>query len=760
MVIPKVFHQLWKSHDIPARYAPFRESWLPRNPGWTMRLWTDGDLAELVETRYPELVGLYRGYARPISRADLGRYLVLETFGGVYADLDCECLKPLGPLLEGASLLIGVEPDEHAREPLIRARGLTQIVCPSFIASIPGHPFWRDVRARVVAAAAETAVVDQTGPFLLTRVFEASETGADVTLAPASQTYPFTKAQCWSGKVFELETWERETRDAFVAHYWDSSWWRKPTPLDGLPWMIPVGFSASSAPPPSLPSVPEATMISCVTVAAGTAGLDLALECFRRQTHANSELIVLCADLDGPAARIAKGAGRSDIKVIAAPAIDEAGLLAHGAEHAAGHVICRWDAGQLHDAKRLEIQLQVLRRTGAHACMLKRSLAWRPGDSRLAITAESPQASSLMWIKGAISAAALAAPERITDEARVAAFDLPRLQLKVCVSSDDSFEATWAGASARFEADRCDAVVDELAKRLPTAMARPRVRSAEVRRGAPAGEVLVLTPIKDGRRFLPRYFELIDRLDAGGAPLSIAFIEGDSRDGTYEALEAQLAAARHRFARVVLLQQHDGLEIRGSRRVAAVQRERRAAIARARNRLLAGALGDAEWALWLDVDVVDYPSDLLRRLRAADKDIVAAHCVHASGGTFDLNTFVFANGATRGDPAYLVDGLSQPPRGVGRRYLEDFADEELVRVDSVGGAALLVRAQLHRDGLNFPAFSYGGYIETEGLAMMASDQGYECWALPQLRITHADVWDDEALASADATAASAARRAG
>ena len=67
---------------------------------------------------------------------------------------------------------------------------------------------------------------------------------------------------------------------------------------------------------------------------------------------------------------------------------------------------------------------------------------------------------------------------------------------------------------------------------------------------------------------------------------------------------------------------------------------------------------------------------------------------------------------------------------------------------------LLVRADLHRDGLVFPPFFYGnrspwvrdphplrgdnvGEIETEGLAIMAKDMGTECWGLPDLEIVHA-----------------------
>jgi peptide chain release factor subunit 1 len=71
--------------------------------------------------------------------------------------------------------------------------------------------------------------------------------------------------------------------------------------------------------------------------------------------------------------------------------------------------------------------------------------------------------------------------------------------------------------------------------------------------------------------------------------------------------------------------------------------------------------------------------------------------------------------------------------------------EALVRLSAVGGTMLLVKADVHRDGLVFPAFRYGlpsegirpgGEIETEGLAVMARDMGFECWGLPQLEIVH------------------------
>ena len=144
--------------------------------------------------------------------------------------------------------------------------------------------------------------------------------------------------------------------------------------------------------------------------------------------------------------------------------------------------------------------------------------------------------------------------------------------------------------------------------------------------------------------------------------------------------------------------------------------------------------------LWLDVDVTHYPRDLIQQLLAARKSIVAAHCVTRPGGpTFDLNTFVLSADAASVDwSRHVIDGIVQPPRGLGRRYLEDLRDRWLVPVDCVGATALLVDADLHRDGLVFPAYPHALHIETEGFAMIARDLGSQCWALPRLEVVHPD----------------------
>jgi hypothetical protein len=246
--------------------------------------------------------------------------------------------------------------------------------------------------------------------------------------------------------------------------------------------------------------------------------------------------------------------------------------------------------------------------------------------------------------------------------------------------------------------------------------------------------VAVLTPMKTASRHLDGYFSNLCKLTYPRARLSIGILEGDSADDTLSAVRRRLAGLEG-FRRTTLVKKDFGLRIPQDvpRYAAAYQATRRAVLARARNHLLFAALRDEDWVLWLDVDVIDYPADIIERLIALDRDVVHPHCVLDYGGpSFDLNAW--------------CEG--------GRRIMSDLRGRGPVRLESVGGTMLLVRADRHRDGLIFPPFFYGGRsrwardphplrpgaigeIETEGLGVMAKDMGIECWGLPDLEIRHA-----------------------
>jgi len=251
---------------------------------------------------------------------------------------------------------------------------------------------------------------------------------------------------------------------------------------------------------------------------------------------------------------------------------------------------------------------------------------------------------------------------------------------------------------------------------------------------SPDATILILTPMKSATSHLDTYFSGLAGLTYPHRQLSLGILEGDSGDDTYAQVERRLVGDQM-FRRTLLVKKDFGFHMPpGIPRYSSVyQATRRAVLARARNHLLFAALNDEDWVLWLDVDVVEYPSDIVEQLLSVERDIVHPHCVIEPGGsTFDLNAW----------------------RDGGRTCMSDLRGESLVRLDAVGGTVLLVRADRHRDGLVFPPFFYGGRsrwvrdphplrgsmvgeIETEGLGIMAKDMGIECWGLPDLEVRHA-----------------------
>ena len=230
------------------------------------------------------------------------------------------------------------------------------------------------------------------------------------------------------------------------------------------------------------------------------------------------------------------------------------------------------------------------------------------------------------------------------------------------------------------------------------------------------------------------YFQRLQLLTFPLVNISLGLLESDSRDGTYEAFARGARRSRHRFRDVQIWRKDFGYQIPSHlpRWDPTVQADRRAILARSRNHLLFLGMRDADWVLWLDADVTEFPGDIIQRLLAFGKDIMHPHCVTVYGGpTFDCN------------------GWSHR----GEKHLHDHrGDAELVPLTSVGGTMLLVRADCHRDGLIFPPYFYGtasalareangmtasrGEIETEGLGLMAADMNLQCWGAPNLEILH------------------------
>ncbi|HLP23356.1 MAG TPA: hypothetical protein VK139_04865 [Microbacteriaceae bacterium] len=246
--------------------------------------------------------------------------------------------------------------------------------------------------------------------------------------------------------------------------------------------------------------------------------------------------------------------------------------------------------------------------------------------------------------------------------------------------------------------------------------------------------MLIATPMKNAARHLDRYFSNLETLEQDPKTISLGFLVSDSPDGTWEELQRRKPELEARYRRVTMRQKDFAFEVPFglSRWSNVIQSQRRIVLAKSRNHLLFSALDDEEWVLWLDVDVASFPHDVVSQMWATGKSILHPNCVTAPGGrSFDGNAW----------------------RHSGTLFMHGMRGQGLVRLEGVGGTMLLIKGDIHRDGLVFPSYPYGrrspyarirnevtgvggGEYETEGLAHMAKDMGHETWGMPDLEIVH------------------------
>jgi hypothetical protein len=785
MPIPKILHQMWRDEALPERWAALRSTWAHHLPEWEHRLWTDASLREFVGTCYPDFLPVYDGYGSGIMRADAARYLLLDHFGGVYADLDTECLRPLEPLLSGERLLLPLEPELHLSAKVSASAGMRRIVGNAWMASEPGHPFWKLVVVEMTQRRKNAGPLDATGPFLLTHVTHGCEQPEwRPKLLPSESVQPANNQDGEWLKAREPGSPHWYGPGTYALHYWDGTWWRKGHEQTRL-------FLLRSASPlvsgvlnePKTASLAEAAgyrpLVSCLMVTGRRRELaGQAVAAFRRQTYANRELVVIDDSGNDLPAFVQDDDGGRIRWIQVPPEGKPLGALRNLAlAEARGSLLCQWDDDDLSSSMRLERQAMAIFASGADACGLNRLQMWWPARNRFAISSNRIWECALMWRRGTITAyPELRAGEdtppvqELAAKGRICMLDAPTLYTYIChgqnTFSEAHWDSLWTAASQHWEESACETRLRIMQPALPVheyllalglpglsatpshamspqpapvaaiASAAPIRSTVSITRELP--KILIATPVKDAVPFLDPFFANLLQTDYPLDKISLALLESDSRDATATVAREHLAAHGHRLAGTRLLQRNYGFQTEGERSLPAMQRQRRTVLAQSRNTLVESALDDEVWVLWIDVDLLKWPNDVLLKLLDSDHQIVCPNCVKGvyGGPSFDLNSFVFKDKTLRDGPEHLLDGIYQPPAGKSRRYLDDFRDQDKVELDGVGGAMLLVEADLHRNGLRFPAMPYRGFLETEGLAQMAQDFGISCWGLPKLEVVH------------------------
>jgi len=226
--IPKIIHQTWKDKNLPKAFQLLSETWREMLPDWEYRLWTDDMNREFVRTHYPDFLEKYDAYPKNIQRADAIRYLLLQTYGGLYVDLDFECLDPgIINLLEDADFVAGKEPYAHSDR-----YGMEYIICNALMASVPNHIFLENVIQRMMNhphgwnVRHGGDILSSTGPFLLTDAYKEYPRKEDIRIVEPQYLYPI---RILEGALIMMnqvpEEMEQRINEAYALHYFWGTWW-------------------------------------------------------------------------------------------------------------------------------------------------------------------------------------------------------------------------------------------------------------------------------------------------------------------------------------------------------------------------------------------------------------------------------------------------------------------------------------------------------------------------------------------------------
>jgi mannosyltransferase OCH1-like enzyme len=106
-MIPRIIHQVWegKTEPVPPFLSKLATTWKENHPEWQYEFWDEERMNGFVRENFTDLIDLYFSYSYSVQRWDAIRYFILYKIGGLYVDLDYECLAPFDDIIAERSVV-------------------------------------------------------------------------------------------------------------------------------------------------------------------------------------------------------------------------------------------------------------------------------------------------------------------------------------------------------------------------------------------------------------------------------------------------------------------------------------------------------------------------------------------------------------------------------------------------------------------------------------------------------------------------------
>lgn len=128
--VPKILHKTTKLLNEGDIQLSFLEECkkIYEDDGWEVMIWYDEDINSFVQSEYPQYFYEFSQMTPRIKQVDAIRYLLMYHYGGIYSDMDAECIRAptnfINGLQRGSTAWLSGYPE------------------PFFLMSTPGNFFW------------------------------------------------------------------------------------------------------------------------------------------------------------------------------------------------------------------------------------------------------------------------------------------------------------------------------------------------------------------------------------------------------------------------------------------------------------------------------------------------------------------------------------------------------------------------------------------------------------------------------------------
>lgn len=232
-------HQIWYQgiDKLPYRYRVLSDRVKSLHPEYKHLIWSYKDIDRAVrilssQLNDAELLRVYQTYPYMINRIDMGKYVILYLFGGMYLDMDMYVVRNLSPLIENRDrLIVTATSNLYARllkklhlvsaQPVNNAflwapRGHDLILNLINECKLRVHTLW----SKILQGNKTLYVLYTTGPWALSKILERAR--------PIKDQYTILDAQylhsCRENDNLNLPIQQLIDNNTYALHLYDKSW--------------------------------------------------------------------------------------------------------------------------------------------------------------------------------------------------------------------------------------------------------------------------------------------------------------------------------------------------------------------------------------------------------------------------------------------------------------------------------------------------------------------------------------------------------